>query len=197
MSGYNPNVIVYYRTEANRLAPAPTISISPEIYYSNDNPIGYTYNVTLNGYANALRKELNAGSTDYGLEPVLDHMGDIRQIFDRNGGDLYITSSGNKIVAKGATIKSITFNPSDNRWVNYAPYTVELEFNEVDFIGCSGNPPIDCSNSIFHQVANAKNICNNLVNLTSHKKKAFSDKWTFTIDERIYNQYDYIYNNAF
>jgi len=198
MSGYNPNVIVYYRTEANRLAPAPTISISPEIYYSNDNPIGYTYNITLNGYANALRKELNAGSSDYGLEPVLDHMGDIREIFDRNGGDLYITSSGgNKIVAKGATIKSITFNPSDNKWVNYAPYTVELEFNEVDFLGCSGNDPIDCSDSIFHQVANAKNICDNLVNLTSYKIKAFSDKWTFTIDEGIYDNYNNVYNSSF
>lgn len=197
MSGYNPNVIVYYRTEANRLAPAPTISISPEIYYSNDNPIGYTYNITLNGYANALRKELNAGSSDYGLEPVLDHMGDIREIFDRNGGDLYITSSGNKIVAKGATIKSITFNPSDNKWVNYAQYTIELEFNEVDFVGCSGNTPIDCADSIFHQVANAKNVCDNLVNLTSYKIKAFSDKWTFTIDERIYDNYSNVYNSSF
>lgn len=197
MSEYNPNVVIYYRTEANRLAPAPTISISPEIYYSNDNPIGYTYNITLSGYANALRKELNSGSTNYGLEPLLDHMGDIREIFDRNGGDLYITSSGNKIVAKGATIKSISFNPSDNKWVNYAPYTVELEFNEVDFVGCSGNAPIDCSDSIFHQIANAKNVCDNLVNLTSYKIKAFSDKWTFTIDERIYDNYSDVYNSSF
>lgn len=194
MSDYNPNIVVYYRTESNRLAPAPTISISPEIYYSNDSPIGYTYNITLSGYANALRKELNTGSTDYGLEPVLAHMGDIRQIFDRNGGDLHI---GQYIVAKGATIKSINFNPSDNKWVNYAPYTVELEFNEIDFIGCSDNTPIDCTDSIFHQAANAKNICDNLVNLTSYKIKEFSDKWTFTIDERIYNQHDDTYNNAF
>lgn len=194
MSDYNPNIIVYYRVPDNRLAPAPTISISPEIYYSNDNPIGYTYNVTLNGYANALRKELNAGSTNYGLEPVLDHMGDIRKIFDRNGGNLHI---GNYIVAKGATIKSISFNPSDNKWVNYSPYTVELEFNEIDFVGCSGNPPIDCDSSIFHQVANAKNVCDNLVNLTSYKIKEFSDKWSFTVDDRIYDNYGNLYNSSF
>lgn len=195
MSDYNPNIIVYYRTESNRLAPAPTISISPEIYYSNDSPIGYTYNITLSGYANALRKELNAGSTDYGLEPVLAHMGDIRQIFDRNGGDLHI---GEYIVAKGATIKSINFNPSDNRWVNYAPYTVELEFNEIDFVGCSGNTPIDCADSIFHQVANAKNICDNLVNLQTNKIKEFSDKWTFNTDDRLYHNHgDFLYNNVF
>lgn len=195
MSGYNPNIVVYYRTESNRLAPAPTISISPEIYYSNDNPIGYTYNITLSGYANALRKELNPGSTDSGLEPVLAHMGDIRQIFDRNGGDLHI---GEYIVAKGATIKSINFNPSDNRWLNYAPYTVELEFNEIDFTGCSGNAPIDCADSIFHQVANAKNICDNLVNLQTNKIKEFSDKWTFNTDDRLYHNHgDFLYNNVF
>lgn len=199
-TGYDPSVEVHYCKEneagpSNRIVPAPTISISPEIYYANDNPIGYTYNVSLNGYASAIRKDIN--QNDYGLEPVLDHIGDIRKIFNFNGGNLYIKKEANIIVAKGATIKSISFNPSDNKWVNYSQYTVELEFNEIDFIGCSGNPHIDCDSSIFHQVANAKNVCDNLVNLTSHKIKEFSDKWTFTIDDRIYNEYSDIYNNAF
>jgi hypothetical protein len=158
MPGYSTAIEVYYykqnggsASSSNRLAPAPTISISPEIYYANDSIIGYTYNVTLTGYANALRKELDAGSVNFGLEATVDHIGDIRSIFSFNGGNLYIKqTSGDIIVAKGATIKSIQFNPSDNRWVNYAPYTVELEFNEIDFSGCSNNPSIACSSSIFH-----------------------------------------------
>ena len=66
MPGYSATTEVYYCKQSespgsdHRLAPAPTIVISPEIYYANDNVVGYTYNVTLNGYANALRKEVDA-----------------------------------------------------------------------------------------------------------------------------------------
>lgn len=197
------SVNVYYTNysgvlnSSNRLNPAPTISISPEIYYANDNPIGYTYNVSLKGYAAALRKDIDQNT--YGLEYVLDHMGDIREIFSFNGGNLYIQSGGeDTIVAKGATIKSLSFNPTDNKWVNYAQYNVELEFNEVDFIGCSGTDPLECNDSIFHQVANAKNICDKLVNLKNFKIKQFTDKWTFNTDDRIYHQHsDMLYNNVF
>ena len=117
MPGYSTPIEVYYckgnasPVSGDRIAPAPTITISPEIYYSNDKPNGYTYNITLNGYANALRKELDAGSVDYGLEPTVDHIGDIRQIFNFNGGDLYIKQSNSTIIkAKGATIKNLEFN---------------------------------------------------------------------------------------
>jgi hypothetical protein len=111
MAGYNASLEVYYCKQSespgssHRIAPAPQISISPEIYYANDNVIGYTYNITLNGYANALRKEINAGSTAYGLSGVIDHMGDLREIFNTNGGNLYVKQGSNELlVAKGATI---------------------------------------------------------------------------------------------
>ena len=204
MPGYSAATEVYYckgnasPTSADRIAPAPTVTISPEIYYSNDNPIGYTYNVTLNGYANALRKEVNIGSVDYGLEPTIEHMGDIREIFSFNGGDLYIKQSNTTIIkAKGATIKSIDFNVSDNHWVNYSPFTIEIEFNEVDFIGCDNNALINCSSSIFHQGAPQVIINDNLIDITDYKIKEFSDKWSFTIDNRIYDNYNTTYNNLF
>jgi hypothetical protein len=204
MPGYSATTEVYYckgnasPISTDRIAPAPTITISPEIYYSNDNPIGYTYTITLNGYANALRKEVDVGSVDYGLEPTVEHMGDIREIFNFNGGDLYIKQGGTNIIkAKGATIKNIEFNVSDNHWVNYAPFVVEIEFNEVDFIGCDNNAMISCSSSIFHQGASQVIINDNLIDIADHKIKEFSDKWSFTIDNRIYDNYATTYNNIF
>lgn len=200
MAGYDATTEVYYCKQSespgtdHRIAPAPTIVISPEIYYANDSVIGYTYNVTLNGYANALRKELDAGSVLYGADETIQHMGDIRDIFNTNGGNLYVKQNGsNIIIAKGCTIKSINFNPSGNRWVNYSPFTIELEFNEIDFIGCSNNTTIPCNSSFF----NASALSPNLIDINKYKIKTFSDKWSFTIDNQIYEHYSGNYNNVF
>lgn len=200
MPGYYSATEVYYCKQSespgptHRIAPAPTISISPEIYYANDVIIGYTYNITLNGYANALRKEIDGGSTDFGADKTIQHIGDIRDIFNINGGNLYIKHNNkNVIIAKGATIKSFSFNPSENRWVNYAPFTIELEFNEVDFIGCSNNATIGCTSSFF----NADSISTNLIDINQNKIKQFSDKWTVTIDSQIYDYYSDNFNNIF
>lgn len=204
MPGYNTALQVYYCKQSetpgstHRIAPAPQINISPEIYYANDNVIGYTYNITLSGYANALRKENDAGSVATGLSPTIDHMGDIREIFNTNGGNLYIKQGDKELlVAKGATIKSIQFNESDNKWVNYSPFTIEIEFNEVDLKGCDNNAAIGCSSSIFHQISNAKITNDKLVDIKAFKIKEFNDKWTFTIENEIYDTYDTTYNNTF
>lgn len=204
MAGYITPVSVHYTqqnastSDSNRIAPAPTISITPEIYYANDNPIGYTYNISIKGFANALRKELDSGSTNFGLQPVLQHMGDIRKIFSFNGGDLHIKqTNGDTILAKGATIKSITFDQSDNKWINYAPFTIEIEFNELNLTGCAETGTIDCSNSIFHQVSGAVNINNNLIDIKDYKIRSFNDKWTFTLDDKIYDGFDNVTNNLF
>jgi len=204
MPGYDTPLKIYYCKQSetpgdsHRIAPSPQIKISPEIYYANDNVIGYTYNITLSGYANALRKENNAGSVNYGLSGVVDHMGDLREIFNTNGGNLYIKQgSDDLLVAKGATIKKIDYSESDNRWVNYSPFTIELEFNEVDFLGCDGSGVIPCNSGIFHQINNAKIISDNLIDIKKYKIKEFNDKWTFTIDDQIYDSYDTTYNNTF
>lgn len=203
MASYTSAVQVYYckQTEspssAHRIAPAPMLTISPEIYYANDNPVGYTYSITLTGYANSLRKELNDGSTDYGVEKTVTHIGTIRDIFSFNGGNLYVKDGDtNVIVAKGATIKSIKFDPSDNKWLNYSPFTIEIEFNEVDFTGCESNSSIGCNNSIFHTHSQDV-VADNLIDMREYKIKEFSDKWTITIDTQVYDGYSTVFNNVF
>lgn len=211
-------VNVYYylfgdtANDTNRLVPAPIININPEVYYVNDSVIGYTYNVTLKGYANALRlNERPPDSPSYGLGEVISHMDHIRRIFSANGGNLYVKASNNLskniLVAKGATIKSITFEPSENLWINYAPYTIELEFNEVDFIGCSveTNDIINCSQSFFHLPPSVTGTpipsgfypSDYLVNFKKYKIKEFSDRFSFTIDDEIYSELPSIVNHNF
>ena len=204
MPGYDTPLAIYYckQTEtpgsSNRISPAPQISISPEIYYANDNVIGYTYTITLNGYANSLRKDVNAGSVSYGLSPTVNHIGYLREVFNTNGGNLYIKNGNtNLLVAKGATIKNLTFKESENRWVNYSPFSVELEFNELDLKGCDNNSTVACNSSIFHQINNAKIISDKLIDIKNYKIKEFQDKWTFTIDDQIYESFNDIKNNIF
>lgn len=217
MSYNTAKVNVYYYlfgenpSDDNRLVPAPTISINPEIYYANDSIIGYTYNITINGYANALRlNERPESAPDYGIGEVISHMDHIRKIFSANGGKLYVKDSNSLdrdlLVAKGATIKSITFEPSDNLWINYAPYSIELEFNEIDFIGCANelNDIIYCSNSFVHLPPSATGVVSSstlpssyLVDFRKHKIKEFTDKWSFTLDNEVYSELPSIVNHNF
>jgi len=206
MSGYVAATEIYYCKQgespspSDRIAPAPTITISPEIYYANDSVIGYTYNITLNGYANALRKEVNANSVKSGAQEVVDHIGVIRDIFNFNGGNLYIKQNNSDIiVAKGATIKNINFNTSSNRWFNYSPYSIELEFNEIDFTGCSNNSPIECNSSFFHSPHQNSDdyTSDSLIDMKKYKIKEFSDKWSITVDNDIYQQHQFMFNNSF
>ena len=86
---YNPLVKVYYlkgaesEGPANRLVPAPKISIDPEMYYANDTIIGYTYNVSLNGYATSLDLTSPPSGTP-GFGDVLESIQKVKNIF--NGG---------------------------------------------------------------------------------------------------------------
>lgn len=181
--------------ETTRLVPAPQISISPEIYYANDTVIGYTYNIKLTGYSDALRRDQGDGVRSFGIinsgvEQVFSHMNDIRDIFKGNGGNLYLYDTGNKLVlqGKGATIKSIQFDESDNRWFNYASYTVDLEFNEIDFLGCNNNTVIPCTGSFFHTDQPKVTTSDKLVDFNKYKLKNFNDKWTFNLDNEVYTQ---------
>lgn len=201
---YDPNVKVYYckqsagPSDSNKITPAPSIVINPEIYYANDNVIGYTYNITLTGYANALRKDIDPEVGGIGLDDTVSHIAFIREIFNTNGGNLYVKQGDfDLLVAKGATIKNLEFSNSDNKWFNYAPFTAQIEFNEIDFTGCSSNDEINCSSSIFHQIANIQNISDNLVDIKKYKIKEFKDKWSFTIDNKIYENCNGSFNNIF
>lgn len=173
-------------TEDHRLIPAPTISVNPEIYYSNDSIIGYSYSVSLNGYAVA--KESNNTL----LEGSLDQVEFVRSVFNVNGGNLYVKDQDDNdlIVCKGSTIRGINFAESPNYGLNYIPYSIDIEFNEVDFPGCNSNSGVDCSSSLFHLNQISQNITtDNLVDIKEYKIREFSDGWSFTIDNEIYQQY--------
>lgn len=198
--GYDTNIEVYYHRQdetasdlADRIAPSPQINISPEIYYANDSIIGYTYNITLNGYANSLRKEIDETNTVSSFSGTINHIGDIRDIFNFNGGNLTIKYQGGDtlLVAKGCTIKNLQFNNSDNKMVNYSQYSIELEFNEIDFQGCDQVSAINCAASIFHSPYQSGNsiVSDALVDMKSYKLKEFSDKWTFTVEDDAYSSY--------
>lgn len=185
--------VYYYNTlgESKELKPAPLINVSPEFYYANDNIIGYTYNVTLNGYAAGIESNSIAYSGSQGFDLVVNSIDTIKQIFNHNGGSIEVWSKDNLnnssklLTAKGALIKSIEFNTSDNYWTNYAPYTIELEFNDINFIGCSGNLETICNSGIFNDYSATKN----LVDTNKFKIKEFNDNWSFTIQD-IHQDYD-------
>ena len=191
---------------ASRLSPAPKITISSDIYYSNDSVIGYSYRLVLSGYANALRfNEKPDNALTYGIENVISHIDHIRNIFSCNGGDIHVTNRNNSdiLIAKGCTIQSISFQDSNNYWVNYAPYTITIECNEIDLVGCLDNTDIYCNDSFFHtKILNInednKNYpSDNLIDIKKYKIKEFNDNWTFSIGDEIYKELSNINNNHF
>lgn len=207
------NNITFYYTKQNapildnttRIVPAPLIDISPEIYYSNDTPIGYTYNITINGYANAIRpNERPPADLTYEIDNVISHMDHIRDVFSYNGGNIYIQQGNqNAISIEGVTLKSIQFDQSSNLWTQYSPFTIELECNEVNFSGCVPSGIIKSCSGNFFQPPVQKEIyaSTGLININNYKIKDFNDSWTFDIEEDINNNYitttSGIYNNSF
>jgi hypothetical protein len=191
---YNPQLKLYYlkdgesENENNRLVPAPQITISPEYYYANDIIIGYTHNITLNGYATALDLRSYSGQT-VGFSGTIEAIQTIKNIFNGNNGSLVARDDNNLLlfVASGTHIKSINFEQSNNNWVNYSEYSVELEANEVQLSDCAGsNSPVSCG-SIASGIIDSPY----LIDMKNYKVKSFSDNWTFDINDTIYNSYNF------
>ena len=184
---------VYYNSEA--VEPAPTITYNHELYYSNDSVIGYTYVITLNGFATHIRPESQGRS---GISGNLDQIDAIKNIFSKNGVDLSVFADGSLILkAKGSTIRSISFAQSENYYNNYVPYTIEIEFNELDITGCEETQVTACNSSIFSIVADPNNVLTpNLVDIEKYKIKDFNDSWDITIDDSAYDFYSPNTNNV-
>lgn len=199
------SIAVYYKTSNltegtvwRRLNPAPFVKIDYELHYANDNVIGYTYKVTLTGKA-AGRQNYNENSTD--IANTISSMEFVRKTFDENGGDLEIweipgdndSNSRLILVAKGALIKKIDFrNSSSNYFVNYADYTVDLEFNEIDNIGCENNEQIVCASGIFDE----NSFSADMVDMYKYKIKAFNDSWSFSLSDTNQEADNEIYNTT-
>jgi hypothetical protein len=196
-------------TKDRRLLPAPLISITPEIYYANDTPIGYTYLIDLDGYATAI--DLNAGIIPTGVadsfEKTLGAIQKVKNVFSFNNGILTILEAVqdptqfDKVImrASGCIVRGLNFEANDNNhWVNYSKYQVQLEANEINFVSCSGTgQTFGCENG------NLKALPSGLINADSpslidmvkYKVKSFNDSWNFTLNDNIYNIYSLSGNN--
>lgn len=176
------------------LVPAPLIDVSLENFYSGDSIIGYTYNVTLTGYAahKQSRKADNGASIDW----VVTSITKLQNILDGagNGGNLIIMSpsvtKGPLMKFKGGKIKSINYPPNDNQWVNYSQYTLEIEFNDAEFFGCDTQHIKGCDSVLHDGTSHPKGIDtvqDKLVDLKKFKIKAFNDQWNMSLGDEIYD----------
>lgn len=190
---YDPGAKVSYGKDSNSatdIVPAPQISFNTEMVYANDSVSGYSYTFTLNGNATALNLVTNNNGS--GLKDTISSIEKIRSIFSLNGGSLYVKNSDDNTIleCRGGIIKSIVFNESGNNWFNYAPYKVDIEFNEVLINGCNVNNTISCNNLSI----NSNSLSSNLIDISKYKIKSFNDGWSFNISDQSYNSYSFFQN---
>lgn len=186
---YHPNGT--QPNDGHRLVPAPTISLSPEYYYANDTIVGYTYNITLEGYAVSFDyRNVNLG-TEVGFQETMVAIKNIKNLFRANGGSLLVTfHSGSDpmigqseiLKAVGGIIKTISFEPNDNQWTNYARYRIELEFNEVQINECGGNfINLSGCESLPEFVTNSRSP--QLIEMQNYRVKSLSENWSLNMNE--------------
>jgi hypothetical protein len=188
------------------LVPSPNINFTLEHYYANESVIGYTYNVTLTGYASS--RQDRDGSYGAHINLVVGSIAKIEDLFNKvgNGGKLIINKPGTTITTPesgdrlmeftGGRLKSISFPPSSNRWINYSEYTIELEFNEANFFGCNYSHVKNCSTTMYDGVTTTDSaistIQDKLVDFgnnspTGYKIKSFNDQWNINLQDEIYD----------
>lgn len=192
---YNPVVKVYYisasdggPTEDNRLVPAPKININQELIYANDIVIGYTPIISINGYATSIDMRNVVPSTIYDFDDTVGSIQRFKNIVNGNGGTLLITDSGGQILLKatGGTIRSFSIQQSDNRWVNYAPYSTDIEFNELWIGDCDGIVEKSCG-LIYDGLTESPQ----LLDMKKHRVKSFTDSFSVEASEdTMYNSHD-------
>ena len=180
-----------------RISPCPKFNIETRLKYANDNIIGYDYAITINGYATSV--DIVNDTTGTGLHLVSAKIEDIRRIFGLNGGQLIVTDKQDNplITATGGVVRSINFNQSENYWVNYTEYTIEIVFSEINYPSCSSYPGVEtigCGSGIPHVLTD---YSSSLVNVDLYKIANFSDEWSFNLDDTIYNTYGEFKNEHF
>lgn len=194
---YNPDIKVFYTqgsgvvSESNRLVPAPQISLVPEFYYANDTVIGYTYNITLNGYATSIDLRIYDGTEEPNFDDTIEAIQDIKNIFNGNNGTLHVLSGSGMVgqpvfKATGGIVRDITFEPSDNLWFNYSRYTIQLEFNEIQLADCVSSGVAVVCGQLPEKIPESPE----LIDMRQYKVKNFNDNWSFDLNENVYNSYN-------
>jgi hypothetical protein len=160
-----------------RISPAPKISIDTEYSYANDVLLGYVYKITITGFALSKKDDDNYK----GLPRVLSAVNNIQKILSRNGSDLTIFDEDNKqiIKAKGGTLRSLSFDNGENNWVAFAPFSAEIDFNELNIL----NDNFSCNNIYI----NSNSHSTNLVDISKYKIKEFTDSWNLSLEDEGYN----------
>lgn len=158
------------------LIPAPTISIKKEFIYANDNIIGYTYNININGYASSVNKENNNYVSN--ITNTVNALDNIHFILHKNGKNLTITCDDTEIFrAEGGQLRSFNVEESDNKWVQYTKYSASLEFSNIGY-------SIGTTVSIADDTLSADSF-DYLVKL-----KNYNDSWNFQAsEEEVYSFY--------
>lgn len=170
------NVVFNYGNAV--IDPAPTVSYSTELIYSNDLVIGYQYNITLNGYC-----------IGDGITNAVEQSRILHNIFNSNGSFIKFSVNDTALLyAADVKIKSISFNESPNFWSVYIPYTVELTANHLHLGSDVANDAanIELGKEDLNAIAYFQSP--NIINIQNHKLRAFSENFSINTDDNIFKQ---------
>lgn len=173
---YNPTLLLTY--DGQTIEPAPQISVTKTPTYAgaDENVIGYTYTITLSGYASShLHSKINNVSN---TPSSLDSLSAIQNILERNGRTFRIydtCKNQDYMVALGG--KLVSFNVEQGNWYNYVKYNATLEFSELSFYSNFYGYSIGIANDT---VSVQDNIMANML----LKLKQYNDAWNFTVPEQ-------------
>lgn len=191
---YNPSVKVYYispndggPSENNRLVPAPKINIKQEPIYANDTIIGYSHVISFNGYCTSLDLRNVISGQIYDFDDTVSAIDKFKSIIGSNGGTLLVVDSNNTEILKatGGIVRTVTINESNNQWVNYAPYSAEIDFNELWLGDCDGIVQKDCG-EIFDGLTESPY----LLDMKKFRIKSFKDSFSIDLSEdTMYNSF--------
>lgn len=190
--GLSPYALYY---DGYRIIPAPTMSIEKTFVYTNDVVSGYTYVINLKGYASAINPQFNYGNNDSNIDRTVRSMDRVHTVFHKNGGKFLVQCNGTTVLeGTGGQLRSFSVSDSENNWINYAPYNVSLEFNDLQIYSQLNNIPnieiaADTVNGVIVQGPDITDY--------SIRIKEYKDVWSFnTSDEEIHSYYTIIGNNS-
>jgi hypothetical protein len=196
---YDPPVKLYYgppnsaTSSEYRIVPAPTLNVSTNLNYANDNIVGYDYNITLSGFITVIDRTEASPNLESSVTELTEKIDAVSKILSFNGGQLTAVGNNNQniIKAKGGILQKFSIEQSDNLWTNYAPFTAEFRFGEVEYFGCDTVAAMACSGILYEN----SDYNSGLIDISKYKISTFSDNWTFDLNQdTINNRYLGIHN---
>lgn len=168
------------------IEPAPQINITKTPIYvgADQNMIGYTYQVNLNGHASS---NLLSDPQAPRMSNSVYRVDQIKNILHRNGKQLSLWDNcNNKQFILGLGGKLTSFDTQSGDWYNYIQYTATLEFNELFIYGESVSTSI---------ALNTVSVQDPVLYNRMLKIKTYDDNWNFTIpEEEAYRYYSRLAN---